>query len=132
MRRGPHVPPKSQRENPPDEPGTGLRGRLPRGVQRSLYQRLLKTAKGEMESYGLPRPDHKLLEAHPTISSDLLPRIGHGRITPKPNIDRLEGDRVRFVDGTTEKIHTIVYWTGYKISIPFFSPVLIQAEQTNT
>jgi hypothetical protein len=93
-----------------------------------MYQRLLKTAQGEMQSYGLPRPDHKLLEAHPTISSDLLPRIGHGRIVPKPNIDRLEGDRVRFVDGSTEHVDVIVYCTGYRISFPFLSPDLIRAE----
>ena len=131
MRRGAHVIPKYLKGKPTDELGTELTSRLPLAVQRSLYQRLLKTAQGEMESYGLPRPDHKLLEAHPTISSDLLPRIGHGRITPKPNIDRLEGDRVRFVDGTTEEIDTIVYCTGYKISFPFFSPDLIQAEHNH-
>ncbi len=53
---------------------------------------LLDTVQGEMEDYGLPKPDHKLLEAHPTISSTCSPRIGHGRITLKPNIERLEGD----------------------------------------
>ena len=55
-----------------------------------------------MESYGLPKPDHKLLEAHPTISSELLADRAR-RITVKPNIERLEGDRVRFVDGTSSR-----------------------------
>jgi dimethylaniline monooxygenase (N-oxide forming) len=86
-----------------------------------MYKRLIDQVQGSMEDYGLPRPDHKLGEAHPTISSDLLPRIGHGRITPKPNIDRLEGDRVRFADGSVERVDTIVYCTGYKISFPFLS-----------
>ena len=31
-----------------------------------------------MESYGLPTPDHKLLEAHPTISSELSRASGTG------------------------------------------------------
>jgi hypothetical protein len=128
MRRGAHVIPKYLRGKPTDELGTELTSRLPLAIQRSMYQRLLKTAQGDMPSYGLPRPDHKLLEAHPTISSDLLPRIGHGRITPKPNIERLEGHRVRFVDGSTEELAVIIYCTGYKISFPFLSPELIRAE----
>jgi cation diffusion facilitator CzcD-associated flavoprotein CzcO len=129
MRRGAHVIPKYLQGRPTDELGTELTTRLPLAVQRQAYARLLKTAQGSMESYGLPKPDHKLLEAHPTISSDLLPRIGHGRITVKPNIERLEGDRVRFVDGTTEAIDVIIYCTGYKITFPFFSPDLVQADQ---
>jgi len=80
-----------------------------------------------MEAYGLPKPDHKLLEAHPTISSDLLARIGHGRVMPKPNIERLNGSRVRFEDGSEEEIDVIVYCTGYKITFPFFRPGFIDA-----
>jgi cation diffusion facilitator CzcD-associated flavoprotein CzcO len=127
MRRGAYVIPKYLKGRPTDELGTELTSRLPLAVQRWFYARALKTAQGEMESYGLPAPDHKLLEAHPTISSDLCARIGHGRITVKPNIERLEGERVRFADGTTEQVDTIVYCTGYKISFPFFPPDLISA-----
>ena len=49
---------------------------------------MLGMTAGEMTDYGLPQPDHKVLEAHPTISADLLSRLGHGDITVKPNIDR--------------------------------------------
>jgi hypothetical protein len=48
---------------------------------------------------------------------------------PKPNIERLEGDRVRFVDGSEEPIDAIVYCTGYKISFPFFSTELVSADE---
>ena len=48
-------------------------------------------AVGDMTDYGLPKPDHKLFEAHPTVSSELLPRLGHGDIAVKPNIDRFTG-----------------------------------------
>lgn len=126
-RRGAHVIPKYIKGRPTDELNTPLTSRLPLALQRALYRRLLKTVQGEMEDYGLPRPDHKLVEAHPTISSELLPRIGHGRITPKPNIERLEGERVRFVDGSVEAIDRIVYATGYRITFPFLAPELLQA-----
>ena len=74
-----------------------------------------------MTDYGLPEPDHRLLEAHPTVSSELLPRIGHGDIAVKPNIDRFAGGRtVRFADGSEEEVDLVVYCTGYRIKFPFF------------
>ncbi len=122
MRRGAWVIPKYMKGQPTDELGTDFTSRLPWAVQRMMYKRLVGQIQGGMEDYGLPTPDHKIGEAHPTISSDLLPRIGHGRITPKANIDRLEGHSVRFADGSVEEIDTIVYCTGYKITFPFLSP----------
>ncbi len=127
MRRGAYVIPKYLKGRPTDELGGDLTSRLPLKVQRAMYEQLLKTAQGEMEDYGLPKPDHKILEAHPTVSAELLQRIGHGRVKPKPNIERLEGDHVRFVDGSREQIDRIVYCTGYKITFPFFSPDLLDA-----
>jgi dimethylaniline monooxygenase (N-oxide forming) len=122
MRRGAWVIPKYMKGKPTDELGTEFSSRLPWAAQRAMYKRLVDQIQGGMEDYGLPTPDHKIGEAHPTISSDLLPRIGHGRITPKANIERLEGDSVRFADGSVEQIDTIVWCTGYKVTFPFLSP----------
>ena len=74
------------------------------------------------------KPDHKLGEAHPTISSDLLPRIGHGRVKVKPNLARIDGKTVHFVDDTSTEIDTIVWCTGYKITFPFLSSEVIETE----
>ena len=128
MRRGAYVVPKYLGGKPTDEAGAEAITRLPLALQRRFFLRSLKTATGEMTSYGLPQPDHKLLEAHPTISSELLPRIGHGDIDVKPNIDRFEGSRVLFADGSGEEIDLVVYCTGYKISFPFLAPELVTAE----
>jgi hypothetical protein len=88
----------------------------------------LEIAAGEMTTYGLPKPDHKLFEAHPTVSSELLPRLGHGDITVKPNIDRFSGGRtIRFIDGSEEEIDLVVYCTGYKVTFPFFDPKVFSA-----
>jgi hypothetical protein len=80
-----------------------------------------------MTDYGLPQPDHKPLDAHPTISGDLLNRLGHGDITVKPNIESLDGDKVHFADGTAEQIDAIIYCTGYKISFPFLDGNVVAA-----
>ncbi|MCA1708074.1 MAG: NAD(P)/FAD-dependent oxidoreductase, partial [Actinobacteria bacterium] len=63
----------------------------------------------------------------PTISGRILDRIAHGRITPKPNIAELQGDRVKFADGSVEEAEVIVYCTGYKVSFPFFDEGFISA-----
>ncbi len=128
MRRGAWVLPKYLKGKPVDELGNAVISRLPLAVSRSLYRQALKTATGEPTDYGLPEPDHKLLEAHPTISAELLPRIGHGDIAVKPNIAEFAGGRtVRFVDGSEEEIDLVIYCTGYKITFPFFDPGLISA-----
>jgi dimethylaniline monooxygenase (N-oxide forming) len=128
MRRGAWILPKYLKGKPTDELGNGFVSRLPLGLTRALYRRALKTAVGDPMDFGLPEPDHKLAEAHPTISAELLPRIGHGDIAVKPNITEFEGGRtVRFVDGSSEEVDVAIYCTGYKITFPFFDPDLISA-----
>ncbi len=129
MRRGAYILPKYIGGKPTDESASALITRLPLPVQRFLIMRMMGLAVGDMSAYGLPQPDHKLLEAHPTVSAELLSRLGHGDIAVKPNIDRFSGERtVRFADGSEEEIDLVVYCTGYKISFPFFDPSLISAE----
>jgi cation diffusion facilitator CzcD-associated flavoprotein CzcO len=128
MRRGAYVLPKFLGGTPIDESAPPATTRLPIFVQRFFFNRLLKLSVGEMTDYGLPKPDHKLLEAHPTVSSELLPRLGHGDITAKPNIDRFAGGRtVRFADGSEEEIDLVVYCTGYKIEFPFLDESVFAA-----
>ncbi|HXV04702.1 MAG TPA: NAD(P)-binding domain-containing protein [Solirubrobacterales bacterium] len=128
MRRGAYVLPKYLNGKPTDESASPLLTRLPLPVQRFFVSRLLGLAVGDMTAYGLPKPDHKLLEAHPTVSAELLSRLGHGDIRVKPNIERFVGGRtVRFADGSEEEIDLVVYCTGYRISFPFFDPELVSA-----
>ena len=129
MRRGAYIMPKYLNGKPTDEAASKLLTRAPLPVQRFVLGRMLGLTAGDMTSYGLPRPDHKLLEAHPTVSAELLSRLGHGDILIKPNIDRFSGGRtVRFADGSEEEIDLVVYCTGYKITFPFFEDGFLSAE----
>lgn len=101
--------------------------RLPLGLQRRLARPLPRLVSGRMEDFGLPTPNHHFLEAHPTVSSELLLRLGSGDAVAKPDVAELMGDRVRFTDGSVEQVDAIVYATGYKISFPFFDPDFISA-----
>jgi hypothetical protein len=98
-------------------------------LQRLLARPLPRLASGRMEDFGLPRPDHRFLEAHPTVSSELLLRLGSGDAIAKPNVAELQGDRVRFEDGSVEQIDAIIYATGYNITFPFFDPDFLSAPE---
>ncbi|WP_280404895.1 flavin-containing monooxygenase [Nocardia brasiliensis] len=94
---------------------------IPRKVSLRLKQRFVRKFRGDMEFYGLPKPDHRPFEAHPSASEEFLHRAGCGDIAFKPAITALEGPRVRFADGSTEEVDVIVCATGYRISFPFFA-----------
>ena len=129
MRRGAYVLPKFLGGRPIDEVSPAWTTWLPLSMRRVVMGRMLNMAVGDVTDYGLPKPDHKLLEAHPTVSSELLPRLGHGDIAVKPNIERFAGGRtVRFVDGSEEEIDLVVYCTGYRITFPFLPPEVFEAK----
>ena len=124
-RRGAWIIPKYLFGKPTDQLKNDPR--VPFKVRQRMFHHLIKLNTGTPEKYGLPKPDHKFGEAHPTVSGRLLDRIQHGTITPKPNISRLEGEDVVFDDGTRVHADVVVYCTGYKITFPFFDEGFIAA-----
>ena len=94
-------------------------------LQRIVLRLLLRIVCGRYESYGLPRPSHRIFEAHPTVNSELLHYIRHGRIRPRPDIARFDSDTVEFVDGRREQFDIVVAATGYHVSFPFLPEGLV-------
>jgi cation diffusion facilitator CzcD-associated flavoprotein CzcO len=85
---------------------------LPRLVKRWLLQ-------GPPSRYRLPRPDHAIDQAHPTMTDEIPRLVAHGSLIVKPEIARYEGERVLFTDGSTERVDLIVFATGYRPVLPF-------------
>ncbi|MFD3326660.1 flavin-containing monooxygenase [Streptomyces sp. NPDC058701] len=129
MRRGAHILPKYLFGTPTDHLTGSWLARAPLAVQASGLALLLRLSRGRLSSYGLPEPRHGVLGAHPTISDDLLSRLGHGDITVTPMISRLEGDRAVFTDGSEEAVDAVIYCTGYDIDFPFLGRHLIDPSQ---
>lgn len=106
-------------------------GMLPHWVHwriASVLTRLAVTLNaGTPWRFGLPRPDHRMLQAHPTISQEIYMRLGSGDILPRPGIRSLAGDRVVYADGREEPVDVIIWCTGYKLSLPFFAPEFLAA-----
>ncbi|MEQ6903478.1 NAD(P)-binding domain-containing protein [Nocardioides sp. YIM 152588] len=104
---------------------------LPYAWQRKFVQMMQPMTAGRPEDYGLPAPNHKFFEAHPTQSVELPLRLGSGDLRAKGDIERFDGSRVHFADGTSEEFDVVVHATGYNITFPFFDPDLISAPENH-
>jgi hypothetical protein len=104
---------------------------LPVFLQRFVLKIMLRVVVGKYEDYGLPHPDHQLFEHHPTVSSEILHYLKHGRIKPHQDVRYFEGKTVHFVDGTSAEVDLIVYATGFYVSFPFLPEGLVPVKNDN-
>ncbi|HSM85911.1 MAG TPA: NAD(P)-binding domain-containing protein [Candidatus Limnocylindrales bacterium] len=125
VRRGFHVIPKYILGRPLDQ--SVIPTWFPLRLQVAILKMALRLQQGDVTQYGLPKPNHELLHAHPTVSSDLLSRLAHGDIAVRPDIKLLDGGHVEFADGSREAADVLIYCTGYRVDFPFFRPDLISA-----
>lgn len=127
-RRGYYIVPKLIFGQPPDIINARLVW-LPRWLRQKMNYWVWRLVVGGNEKYGLPKPKHGILEAHPTLNSSLLYHLRHGDIHPRPDIARLDGLTVHFTDGRAEDYDAIIAATGYKISFPFFDKSFINFDE---
>ena len=128
LRRGYHFFPKHVFGEPLDvfvERGR----RLPTWLAQFLLGRLLRLLNGDLTRFGLKAPDHKVLESHPIVNSQVLHYLAHGDLIAKPNISHLNGADVVFDDGSREAIDLIIYATGYSWELPYLEEGLIQWQE---
>lgn len=122
-RRGYHVLPKFFRGKPIDQCGELLLWmRMPLAVRRLAGAAVSRLVLGPPARTGMRPADHRLFETHPVINSQIHHHLGHGRLELRPDLQRLLGNRVRFVDGQEDEVDVILYATGFKISFPFMDP----------
>lgn len=103
--------------------------RLPLRLRQWLFQRLLRLTVGDLTRFGLPRPDHRVFETHPIANSQLVHHIGHGSITPVPDIARFGRHSVELTDGRTVEPDLVVLATGYLPRFEFLAPELIDVDE---
>jgi len=97
-------------------------------VEQDLIARMLaRVSIGENHNYpGLPTPQAKTLADGATTVNDLLLYwIHHGRVTVRPEIDRFDGKTVHFTDGSAADYDSIIWATGFNVSLPFLSEDVI-------
>jgi Flavin-binding monooxygenase-like len=106
---------------------------LPVWFRMHSFKKLMHMLQGSYADMGLPVNHKSPLTQHPTLNSDFIDFVRHGRIHPRAGIARYEGSSVVFTDGRREEFDTIVACTGFWISFPFFDKDFIDfqhAEKT--
>lgn len=105
---------------------------VPRKGLRWLYGMAIYLVVGPYERLGLPKPDHKILESFPNSASAYLDHLAHKRIHPRRDIERFDGKKVIFVDGTETEVDLVIYATGYYLSFPFMKKSYLANEDGST
>lgn len=124
MRRGYYIAPKFAFGQPADVMAARFNW-LPHWLYQHVLRLSLRLNVGDYADYGLERPKHNILQAHLTMNSELLYYLRHGKVHPRRDIDRFEGQTVVFKDGLSEAYDVVVAATGFKISFPFLDPALL-------
>lgn len=117
LRRGYHFIPKYVMGEPADV--FASRAPLPRFIEGPMFAALLRVLVGDLTRFGLPKPDHKVMESHPIVNTQILHHLGHGDLVAKPDVTRFEGNTAVFTDGSRFDVDLVIFATGYKVTYPF-------------
>jgi hypothetical protein len=123
LRRGYWIMPKSVLGRPIIEL---LSPWTPVSLQRLLVKAVVRLVIGRYSDYGLPEPDHRPFERHPTVNSEVFHYLAHGRIRPRPSVAGVNGRVVTFADGSSAEYDTVVCGTGFEVSFPFLPEGLVK------
>lgn len=104
---------------------------MPKKLGLKISRRAIKKSIGNMEDYGLLKPDHEPLSSHPGVSVDFLANAASGDITCVPGIAKLDGDAVILTDGRRLELDALIFATGYNTSFPFFEDPALQPDAEN-
>ena len=99
---------------------------LPKSLRLWLFGILHHWIVGDTRSLGMPAPDHRILQAHPLANDQLLHHLRHGDVTLKADVERFEGSRVYFADGTHAEVDEVLAATGYRVSLPYLDPAHVE------
>ncbi|XP_025079569.1 dimethylaniline monooxygenase [N-oxide-forming] 5-like isoform X2 [Pomacea canaliculata] len=85
-----------------------------------ILERIIKFVSGDPRRWGL-NPKMRALQTQPTVSPTLIHHIQRKNIKIVPNIAKIDGDTVHFVNGESGQFDNIIYCTGYKIDLPYLA-----------
>ena len=85
---------------------------------------MLAALVGDLTRFGLKAPDHKVMESHPIMNTQILHYLAHGDLTVKPDVALFTETGVVFTDGTAADFDLVLCATGYEYRIPYLDPDL--------
>jgi dimethylaniline monooxygenase (N-oxide forming) len=90
---------------------------------RSFKDFVVRTS-GSPEQFGARKPADCISAAGITMSQTYLPLVAEGRIETRPWLQAIDGQTVRFTDGSADKVDAIIFGTGYDLNLPFLDDEL--------
>ncbi len=117
VRRGYYFVPRYLFGRPADTLNQGRP--LPRPIKQFVDTRVLRAFTGDPTRFGFPRPDYRIYESHPIVNTLILNHLGQGDLRIRSDIDRFDGSRVHFRDGSADEYDTVLLATGYRLDYPF-------------
>jgi len=98
--------------------------KLPPWAAERVQRALVRVSVGTHADYpGLQQPvTRNLNEQLPVVNDLLLYWLQHGRITARTGVVGTEGRTVSFADGSAAEFDTVLWATGFRVSLPFLAP----------
>jgi dimethylaniline monooxygenase (N-oxide forming) len=108
-----------------------LQMQSPQAAAAELKHLILATS-GSPEAFGAPRPDEDVAMAGVTQCQHYLPLVAEGRIGVRPWMTSVEGQTIKFSDGTQEDFDGLIFGTGFDLNLPFLSEDVRQRLASST
>jgi thioredoxin reductase len=86
---------------------------LPWSLRRRIVAATLRRRVGPPGAHGLPAPDHRLFDRPIAISDTFVKALKARRYDIRPGIERFDGDRVVFTDGSERRADAVLFAIGY-------------------
>jgi hypothetical protein len=95
---------------------------IPAAVRNRVLKALVYVIQGDMTRLGFPTTAKRV---HATSNANIVNHIHYRRVVIKNGIERIEGTKLHFVDGTAEDFDTLIAATGYEIDLDFVPPEIL-------
>jgi hypothetical protein len=95
---------------------------LPAWIKTRVDGRVIRLITGNPARLGFPEPNGRIYETHPVMNTLVLYHAGHGDIKVQKDIERFDGNEVKFKDGTSKEYDMVMLATGYRLNYPFIDP----------
>jgi cation diffusion facilitator CzcD-associated flavoprotein CzcO len=89
---------------------------IPRALRRRITRFLTWLAHGDLTRLGFKRPDAL---SHVTSNATVVTDIAYRRIDVKTGIESIDGNTIRFTDGSRGEFDALIAATGYAIDLDF-------------
>jgi dimethylaniline monooxygenase (N-oxide forming) len=101
---------------------------IPARFRASALRFLVRLIHGNMEQYGFRKLTTRV---HTTSNAVFVHHVAYNRIGVKHEIQKIDGNRIYFSDGTSDEFDVLIGATGYRIDLPFIDPDLISPKNNS-